>query len=649
MTKIHTHLRLKAFFGGIPSAEKIEKQEEEAKRDYEKLKEIENSEDFKTFVRLRDFIESPDFEQKKKEINSVKWNGSEAQQKEKRYKELAKSKEIKTYFKIKDSEILQHYENIKNSEKLERFEELEDFFKTDELNKYKESLKQQQEEKKTYRKETLSKHKLLKNQYGWIVKYRESGVPDEMENLKTSNSIVRLEDIKDKAKKVNVSQLKAHYKSINKEKAKEEPKEDYKDSDEFKLLAEYKQLKRATNVKKYYKTLHSKKYTQYQELKDSADLREYEELTAYIQGDEFKNIPAEIKKLDYKNSSKYKEDFQEYKQLKNDSDLKRYFKFAKSKDLKIYEEVKENTQLLNEYEELKEYVEGDEFKEKKRYLKLKDKFKESGEYQDYLKYKELKKSADIKWYYKNKDSDRYDFIINWERTFYDDFDKPQLDAEKWLTSYYWGKTLMNDSYVQAGSKHFYTDGNNIDIANSNCKITTKEEKTKGKVWHPALGFYVNDFNYTSGMINTAKSFNQKYGYFRAKVKLGNAYPLRHSFWLVTNKILPQIDIFNYAQKSASQIEMNTFTGNNPANAHQDKSIVKGLNFSKKHYIFSIEWTPESIVWRINGLAVKEQTSNIPNEPMYIMLNSGLHQDIKPGKLPADMEIDWVEAYVKKQN
>jgi beta-glucanase (GH16 family) len=73
-------------------------------------------------------------------------------------------------------------------------------------------------------------------------------------------------------------------------------------------------------------------------------------------------------------------------------------------------------------------------------------------------------------------------------------------------------------------------------------------------------------------------------------------------------------------------------------------MLKGPDFSKDFYIFSLEWTPEELRWKINGVTVKKETQGIPDQPLYLIFNSGLQDQIDHTKLPGQMEIDWVVAY-----
>jgi len=282
-------------------------------------------------------------------------------------------------------------------------------------------------------------------------------------------------------------------------------------------------------------------------------------------------------------------------------------------------------------------------------LHVKDKFKLSDEYKKQQEYLTLKKSEKIKWFYKLEKVNSFDKLNQWELTFEDDFTSSKLDQDKWLTGYYWGKTILNDTYVQANEFQFFTE-KNLEIKDSVLRITTKAEKVKGKAWNPSLGFYQKDFDYTSGLINTGQSFRQKYGRFEAKIKVNHSYPVHHAFWMLGEKITPEIDVFKYDKKSKSKISIANYWGNpsEEKGIKKIKSSVSGPNLSSDYYLYTLLWTPEKLTWKINNIPVYEVTEGIPQEPMYVLLSSGITVNGSQIQLPCTMEIDWVRVYQERK-
>ena len=582
--------------GMLPKTSVVEEKEQQILDEYKSLKAIENSDEMKRFQDLHEFVHSDEFKQRKKEINSQKYEDTEAYKKEQRLNELSKDPLIKTYLKVKDSNELEHYNQMKNSTELNSFHELDSFFNSSALKDFKAELEEKRKAKKKAYHDTLKKYRKLQKKYKWFYDFHNS---EELAFYEQFTNSGKLDD----------------------EQSKKDPE-----------------------VKRFNKIANSSKLKRYNDVKDSKEIKDYEELHDYVNSAEFKNIPDEIEKLVYKNTQEY-ENQKEYEKLKKSKEIKDALKFENSKKYELYTTALASDKL-KEYNELKDYVESDDFKKTKEYMNTKDKFKLSDEYKDLQEYKQLGNSDKIKWYYKHKDDKKFDFYKKWRNTFYDDFDKTELDNEKWLTQYYLGKKFLKEGYSQATDQQLFTNGENLNIGNSILTILTQKEEANGKIWHPRFGFYPTKFQYTSGLINTAESFRQQYGIFRAKIKIDNGYPLKHGFWMVPDRISPEIDIFSFDKKSPRKVNLNNYWGefNAQEKVGIEKSTLSGPDFSNDYYIFSLEWKPGQLLWKINGITVKKTTKGVPEEPLYMIINSGVQADTDEDKLPGKMHIDWVEAY-----
>jgi len=70
----------------------------------------------------------------------------------------------------------------------------------------------------------------------------------------------------------------------------------------------------------------------------------------------------------------------------------------------------------------------------------------------------------------------------------------------------------------------------------------------------------------------------------------------------------------------------------------------GGKYGRDFYIYTLEWTANKLVWKINNYEVFKQTGNLPDEPMYLNFSGGLD---KPMSGSSSMEIDWVRVYQYK--
>lgn len=378
------------------------------------------------------------------------------------------------------------------------------------------------------------------------------------------------------------------------------------------------------------------------EFESSQDLKHFHTLEKLVNSNEFLEQKRKLGRKKFKKSAEY-EKLQEYLALKSSRRFKEYFAFKKSKKYLNFNLLIGSEKIM-QFEKLGQYLKSDEFRQVKEYMLLpgKKKLEMSEEYRMEQRYNELKNSDTFKWYFAASKSRKFDEIKRWELTFAEEFEKPELDTKKWLTRYFWGDKILHDSYVNMGEKQFYTGDKNIAISGSVMKVQTRKEKASGKVWNPAIGFFPKDFNYTSAIINTGNSFRQQFGLFEAKIRFNRNYPVNHAFWLVSDLMLPHIDI----ARASKKISVGTYWGNPNAKNGIDKraASMSRDKYGFDYYIFSLEWSKDKITWKVNGVPAYSTTTGIPQIPMYININSAIYQDVNGSVLPAELEVDWVRCY-----
>jgi beta-glucanase (GH16 family) len=309
-------------------------------------------------------------------------------------------------------------------------------------------------------------------------------------------------------------------------------------------------------------------------------------------------------------------------------------------DYKAFKEY-ENSGELKNYLELEKEVKSNAFKVRKKKMK-KTAYLDSEEYAKETEYKVLKKSDKILWYYKTKNRYPFKEIERWDLTFDEKFNDGKLDKSKWMTQNYWGEKGMQEPYAMEDDKSYPTNGENIEFYDGKARIVTKAAKAKGLVWRSDLGFVRENFDITSGLISTAKSFRQKYGVFHAKIRMAGT-SVAQSFWMLSDTMLPHIDVARFEN---GKLYCNFFWG---AGSAPQKSVSKtgGTKYANEFFIYTLEWTPNKLTWKINGKVFKTQTSGVPQEEMFINFASNLKKNASESGLPSAMEIDWVRVYKLK--
>jgi hypothetical protein len=417
----------------------------------------------------------------------------------------------------------------------------------------------------------------------------------------------------------------------------------YADTSEYRKEKEYYALKKSRDIRHYYATKDSIALKDFLEFENSFDVKHFHTLEKFTSSEEFSHMRKSLGRK-FKSAPEY-EKLVEFRALKRSKRFRDYFAFKNSKDY-INFTLLIGSERISGYEQLEQFLQTPEFLKVKEYMLLpgRKKLELSDEHKMELKYKGIKKSEKFQWYFKVKDSARFNEVKKWVLTFSDEFDKSALDAKKWITRHYWGEAMLKDNYVNDGEKQFYPGVGNIEVSGGILKINTLFEKVTGKVWNPALGFFTREFDVTSGIINSGNSFRQQYGLFEAKVRFNRNYPVHHGIWMVSELMLPHIDL----ARAGKRISVGTYWSNPNAKGGVDKrsaSLGRG-HYGFDYFIFSLEWTREKLTWKINGVPLLSATEGIPHVPMYININSSLYREADNTLLPATMEVDWVRCYQK---
>ncbi|HBH50093.1 MAG TPA: hypothetical protein DDX98_15720 [Bacteroidales bacterium] len=620
---------LKTLLGLYPKTTDYEEKRIELQKEYNALLEFEKSDELKHFKELEETVTSEKFKIKQQEILRLRYKGSEEFNKEKEFQQLSKSKDIKLYLKTAVSEELAVYKQMSESDDLKRLKELEKFVQSEAFlkakNHYKLSAKKRFEISDLGHTQKQYKQKSKSEEIKGYFKFIGHKLYPNFKEIKDSDKLRRFEELK--------ALVESHEFTSKKHSMK---KAEFKESEEGKLWDEFTQLSKAKDVKDYFKlnASHQKKY--YDTLHDSDELHAYDDLEKFILSHDFKEQKKAIMEKGFHDTDEYKK-FRELEQLKKDENMKIYFKFAKSKELSNYKQI-DGSDKLARYHELDAYIKTDEFIDRKAYLTLKPKerWKQSEEYARLDEYNRLKDSEMIKWFFKDFSHKKFDWFRTWNLTFNDEFDGGKLDTKKWLTRYYWGEEMLHNTYSLLDEKHYISDGKNLDFTGSHLKIITRKEKADGLKWNPDLGFVPSEFEYTSGLINSGKSFRQQYGLFEAKIKFANAPKVLNAFWMVGDEQTPHIDVAKANGKCSVGIQTDTETF---------KKKLSRSKFSGNYFIYAMEWSADKITWSINGLEVASTSKNIPQDEMYVALSAGLYEEIQDGNIPA-MEVDWIRCYEK---
>ncbi len=369
----------------------------------------------------------------------------------------------------------------------------------------------------------------------------------------------------------------------------------YKDTDEYRIVRQYEKLLKDNNIKWYFETKNSQILQEYLSFKTNPDSLNLKDLSII-------EVSEKIEKLK---------------------------QFEQSKSYQIYTQYHDSL-AVREFEELRKKIADPEFQQNNAFWANSNRWETTLEYRQEARYKELNNE----FVPKNKSKDKTSLFKRYSQIYLklnELFDWNTIEESIWLAGFHSGNPMLLGNYAFVNEQQGHSGGNNVSSSEGVMTIHTVDLPMKSLAWDVQKGFVERDFRYSSDVVQTAAAFRQRYGVFSVKVKSsGN---IHHAVWLGSERKLPHINIYYFNGKSIT-------VGN--ANLHRYDGIeLKGLA-QDEYYVFTLEWTPRSLVWYVNNVEVFRTNENIPNESLYVGVNSFI-----PAKAEADigkLELDWLKVY-----
>ncbi len=247
---------------------------------------------------------------------------------------------------------------------------------------------------------------------------------------------------------------------------------------------------------------------------------------------------------------------------------------------------------------------------------------------------------------------------------HDEFDKDELDTDKWGFSH-----------------EMTTPEANYDNSEKNCRIEN------GKLLMQANRTGDTEKPYTlCEAVSTKRTMNWKYGYLEMRANP----PYRHgawpSFWMISKTPFSKADwfsevdiyeIFSSDDKVVANLHKWGFgDGRHSSLDGQEGSQWRSYTFEKaeelnnEYHIYGFEWDPRRMSWYIDGkkyieFAITDEECRVPNslisgteafhDPHYIILNNEIftpNRRWKPAgsilteedEFPIEYRVDWIRLY-----
>lgn len=156
--------------------------------------------------------------------------------------------------------------------------------------------------------------------------------------------------------------------------------------------------------------------------------------------------------------------------------------------------------------------------------------------------------------------------------------------------------------------------------------------------------------YASARINTRGKFAQQFGRFEARMMVPAGRGYWPAFWLLPAADVwpPEIDVMEITGDQPNRVLMTQHWPQPGGVASWGGSYV-GPNFAAGFHEFAVEWSPGRIDWFVDDVLRFTTTTNVPAEPMYVILNLAIGGTL-PGNpdastvFPGFLYVDWVRVY-----
>jgi beta-glucanase (GH16 family) len=229
-------------------------------------------------------------------------------------------------------------------------------------------------------------------------------------------------------------------------------------------------------------------------------------------------------------------------------------------------------------------------------------------------------------------------LPGWTLTFDDEFDGNSLDLTKWNPKDPWGRERNQE--LQAYTTNAFTVADGI--------LRIRAEKPEAQV------FYAGKLReYTSGMMNTYEKFSQQYGRFEIRCRVPKGKGMWPAFWLLPDPLSwpPEIDVLEILGHEPDKIYMTVHWQDAGGKLLHHGTPWVGPDFSADFHTYAVEWSPQRIVWFVDGVERFRSEKYIPNKKMYMLVNLAVGGDWPKSpnaktKFPADLDVKYVRVYQK---
>lgn len=168
-------------------------------------------------------------------------------------------------------------------------------------------------------------------------------------------------------------------------------------------------------------------------------------------------------------------------------------------------------------------------------------------------------------------------------------------------------------FAEGGSSEFYWADGYSNGGVFNCTWSRKNATVENGAM--SMSVTQSGAGYAGAEYRTNNLYS--YGFYSVYMKAANCSGVISSFFTYTNTpVWDEIDI-EFLGKDMTRIQFNYYTG---GEGNHEFYFDLGFDASEKFHEYAFDWTPEGIVWYVDGKAVYRATENLPSHPMQLMAN-----------------------------
>ena len=222
----------------------------------------------------------------------------------------------------------------------------------------------------------------------------------------------------------------------------------------------------------------------------------------------------------------------------------------------------------------------------------------------------------------------------WFLTFEDNFEGAELDLEKWEHAPEWIRKDGQWSHQEA-------------FLNGSGQLIIQVSERDGK--------------YHSGAIRTRGKFEQTYGYYEIRAKIPKEEGFWTAFWLMSDTVSQvgndgrdgtEIDIFESPFARKGDLIQHALHWDGYGREHQSAGKVAYVpNLYEGYHIFGLEWNEDEYIFFVDGIETwRTNAGGVSQVPAYLKITAEVGDwagDVRNASLPAQLEVDYVRVYQRK--